>query len=184
MYSPSLRRVLRTHHGVEAGAYSYGSLLVPGNADAGTTIGRYVSVGPGVRRFGANHPVGSLSLHPFWFNPSLGIADPEFSIERNGCEIGDDSWIGADVIILPGCRRIGVGSVIGAGSVVTTDIPDFAIAFGNPARVHRLRFPSEVCDEIAALAPWNAEPLGYQALVREFNNRRSGGASGGSGVSA
>lgn len=48
--------------------------------------------------------------------------------------IGDDVWIGARVIILPG-RRIGSGSIIGAGAVVTKDIPEYAIVGGNPARI-------------------------------------------------
>lgn len=60
-----------------------------------------------------------------------GLSDP--------LEIAGDVWIGARVIILPGCRRIGAHSIIGAGSVVTHDVPDYAIIGGNPARVIRLR---------------------------------------------
>lgn len=50
-----------------------------------------------------------------------------------------DVWIGARVIILPGCRRIGHGVVVGAGSVVTKDIPDYAVVGGNPAKVLKYR---------------------------------------------
>ena len=50
--------------------------------------------------------------------------------------IEDDVWIGANTIILPGAR-VGRGSVIGAGSVVTTNIPSMVLAAGNPARVIR-----------------------------------------------
>lgn len=53
--------------------------------------------------------------------------------------IADDVWIGARVIVLPGCKRIGTGVVIGAGSVVTKDIPDYAVVGGNPAKVIRFR---------------------------------------------
>lgn len=53
--------------------------------------------------------------------------------------IAGDVWIGARAIVLPGCRRIGHGSVIGAGSVVTKDVPDWAVVGGNPARVIRYR---------------------------------------------
>lgn len=52
--------------------------------------------------------------------------------------IGNDVWIGASAIILRGVR-IGEGAVVGAGSVVTKDIPDYAIAVGNPARVIKYR---------------------------------------------
>ena len=54
-------------------------------------------------------------------------------------EIGIDVWIGSRAIILPGCQRIGAHSIIGAGSVVTHDVPDYAIVGGNPARVIRMR---------------------------------------------
>jgi maltose O-acetyltransferase len=52
--------------------------------------------------------------------------------------IGDDVWIGARAVILPGIR-IGKGAIIGAGSVVTTDVPEYAIVGGNPARILRFR---------------------------------------------
>ena len=54
-------------------------------------------------------------------------------------EIDNDVWIGARVMILPGCKHIGTGVIIGAGAVVTKDIPDFAVVGGNPARVIRYR---------------------------------------------
>lgn len=54
-------------------------------------------------------------------------------------EIGEDVWIGARVIVLPGCKRIGAHSIIGAGAVVTHDVPDYAIVAGNPAKTVRMR---------------------------------------------
>jgi maltose O-acetyltransferase len=53
--------------------------------------------------------------------------------------IDNDVWIGSRVIILPGCKKIGKGAVVGAGAVVTKDIPDFAIVGGNPARIIKYR---------------------------------------------
>ena len=52
--------------------------------------------------------------------------------------IGDDVWIGGRVTILPGVK-VGTGAVIGAGSVVTKDVPEYAVVAGNPARVIKLR---------------------------------------------
>jgi acetyltransferase-like isoleucine patch superfamily enzyme len=54
--------------------------------------------------------------------------------DRHGLRIGDDVWIGAGATVLPGVA-IGTGAVIGGGSVVTRDVPPYAIAAGNPARV-------------------------------------------------
>lgn len=53
--------------------------------------------------------------------------------------IASDVWIGARAIVLPGCKRIGAHSIIGAGAVVTKDVPDYAIVGGNPARVLKMR---------------------------------------------
>lgn len=61
------------------------------------------------------------------------------SKEKTPLFIGRDVWIGARAIILPGCQRIGRGSIIGAGSVVTKDVPDYAIMGGNPAKLIRYR---------------------------------------------
>lgn len=71
--------------------------------------------------------------------------NPEEYIGANGdypdtpLEIDVDVWIGARAIVLPGCKRIGAHSIIGAGSVVTHDVPDYAIVGGNPAKVIRMR---------------------------------------------
>ncbi len=59
--------------------------------------------------------------------------------EKTPLEIEDDVWIGARVSILPGCKHIGKGVIIGACSVVTKDIPDYAIVGGNPAKIIKYR---------------------------------------------
>lgn len=158
MYSVTLRSVLRDYFDVHVGAYSYGSLCEPGMADRSTTVGRYVSIGPGVRRFGAAHPVEDLSLHPLWFNPSLGVVGPERDVARGPCVIESDAWIGANAIILPGCRRIGYGAIVGAGSIVTRDVPDFTIVAGNPARQIGERLSAAARARLLAERPWDLEP--------------------------
>jgi virginiamycin A acetyltransferase len=163
MFSTTLRTVLHRYYGVEAGKYSYGSLLTPGYADRHTHIGNYVSIGPGVRRFGAAHPLDQPSMHPFTYNPSLGLVGADDDVDRTACDIGHDSWIGANSVILPRCSRIGIGAVIGAGALVTKDVPDFAIAVGSPARVVGYRLDQPQRDAYLAAAPWLLDP--HQMLL-------------------
>lgn len=72
-------------------------------------------------------------------------SDPDKPIGAEGdlpatpLEIEQDVWIGARAIILPGCRHIGAHSIIGAGAVVTKDVPAYAIVGGNPAKILRMR---------------------------------------------
>jgi acetyltransferase-like isoleucine patch superfamily enzyme len=93
----------------------------------GLAIGQNVGLGPCVRVLTSQHTEAGRDvpvLHsPLAFAPVV---------------IGDDSDLGAGVIVLPGVT-IGRGAVIGAGAVVTRDIPDYAVALGVPARVHRFR---------------------------------------------
>ncbi len=86
-------------------------------------IGDNCQMAPNVAIYTAGHP-----LHPVSRNSMY-----EYGI---GVTIGDNVWIGGNTVILPGVH-IGSNAVIGAGSVVTKDIPDWSLAAGNPCRVIR-----------------------------------------------
>jgi len=77
----------------------------------------------------------------------ISFPDVENRIHTTGgsspVAVEDNVWIGANTIVLPGVR-IGSGSIIGAGSVVTKDVPAFSVAAGNPARVVKSCRPGEV----------------------------------------
>jgi acetyltransferase-like isoleucine patch superfamily enzyme len=152
--SASVRKILRQHHGVEVGAYSYGDCMIPGLFPPGVSIGRYTSIAPGVRVYNQNHPLDHLSMHPFFYDPRLGLLK-ENPMPRGRLVIGHDSWIGVNAIITPGCTRIGHGAVVGAGAFVTKDVDDFAIVAGNPAKVIRYRFPEETRRAILASRWWD-----------------------------
>lgn len=86
-------------------------------------IGDYVMIGPNVTIATAGHPIA-----PEWREKSA-----QFNVAIN---IENNVWIGANAVVLPGIT-IGENSVIGAGSIVTKDIPANVVAFGNPCRVVR-----------------------------------------------
>ena len=155
-FSGTARKILETHHGVRVGAYSYGDCMIPGAFPAGVTVGRYVSIAGGIRVFLRNHPVKNLSMHPFFYNSLLGFLK-EDTIPTGTLEIGHDAWIGERAIFLPNCRQVGIGAVIGAASVVTRDVPDFAIVAGNPAKILRSRFDPDTCARILE-SRWWARP--------------------------
>lgn len=70
---------------------------------------------------------------------SHDIDDPEWKFKAYGLEIEDYVWIATRAMILPSCRKIGRGAVIGAGSVVVKDVPPMAVVSGNPAQIIRYR---------------------------------------------
>jgi len=91
------------------------------------TIGNNVLFGPNVSLLTPEHPLDYRDRYP---TPG---SDFEFA---RPIVIEDDVWLGGNVVVRGGVR-IGKGSVIGAGSVVTKDIPAGVIAFGNPCKVYR-----------------------------------------------
>lgn len=93
------------------------------------TIGDYLMMGEDVLFLGGGHDHEILDV------PMQEQGRPG----KTPLLIAGDVWIGARVIVLPGCKRIGKGSIIGAGAVVTKDVPDYAIVGGNPACVIRYR---------------------------------------------
>ena len=103
---------------------SYSSRIIGGDL----TIGNYVMMGPEVLIITDNHKFSDINCS-IW---SQGQSPAKPVV------IEDDVWIGARSIILPGVH-VGGHSIIGAGSIVTKDVPDWAIVAGNPARIIKMR---------------------------------------------
>lgn len=124
---------------VNIGNMSYGMIeVLLWNKTEKLNIGNFVSMGNNVKFIlGGNHNYKYLSTYPF---KSVGLNKPVIEAESKGnIDIKDDVWIGVNTIILSGVT-IGQGAVIGTGSVVAKNIPPYAIAVGNPAKVIKYRF--------------------------------------------
>ena len=91
-------------------------------------IGNNVMMGPECIFYSRNHAHDRMDIP---------MNEQGFEPERP-ITVGDDVWFGARVIVLPGVR-IGSGCIVGAGAVVTKDVPNYAIVGGNPAKVLRMR---------------------------------------------
>lgn len=121
-------------------------------------IGRFVAIARGARFImnGANHAMAGLSTYPFniFGNGWEKGYDPASVTSRDDTVIGNDVWIGSEAVILPGVT-IGNGAIIGAYAVVGSDIPPYAVAVGNPARVVRRRFEPDVVAVLNEIAWWD-----------------------------
>lgn len=122
-------------------------------------IGKFCAIARGVKFImnGANHKISGVSTYPFqifgngWEKAMPEDGDLPF---KGDTIVGNDVWLGYDALIMPGVR-IGDGAVVAARSVVTRDVPAYAVVGGNPATVIRTRFAPEVAERLQAVAWWD-----------------------------
>jgi len=115
-----------------------------------TNIGNYCSIANNVSIGQGEHCTSRISTN------SLFYEDAYEELTSKDCTIGNDVWIGVDAIILRGLV-IGDGAIVGANSVVTKNIPPFAIVVGSPAKIIRYRFDNLKIDRILKSKWWDLD---------------------------
>lgn len=128
-----------------------GPAYIQARKQASVVIGRYVAIAHNLKVRTRNHSLGYANIQDRLQKECGFNMHGTF---KGSVTIGSCSWIGDSVIILPGAS-IGEGAVIGAGSVVTKEIPPCAVAIGSPARVIRNRFSDEVIEQYMSIQWWN-----------------------------
>lgn len=121
-------------------------------------IGRFCSIAPDCLIGLGNHPLEMFSTSPIFYrkeNPlKYKLLEDDLDVtEYRPIDIGHDVWIGARVIILDGVT-IGTGSVIAAGSVVTKNVPSYAVVAGVPAKVIKYRFSELIIERLLDSMWW------------------------------
>jgi acetyltransferase-like isoleucine patch superfamily enzyme len=153
-YSTIARSLVGRYVGI--GCHSFMSRTKTGNY---CTFGNRVSIG------GLNHNYQLVTSHEVAYRNTKVIYG-ETVLEKDSytqdqddnsqyhVEIGHDVWIGDNVVVLHG-RKIGTGAVIGAGTLVATDVPAYAIVVGNPGRILKYRFSDEIIARLLSSSWWD-----------------------------
>jgi acetyltransferase-like isoleucine patch superfamily enzyme len=156
---------------VELGDFSYissYSLAILARIGKFSAISDHVTCGLGL------HPsYDFVSIHPIFYSrknqAQISFADKDFVSEYKPVDIGHDVWIGSHVMIMGGIT-VGNGAIIGAGSVVTKDVPPYAIVGGVPAKLIRYRFNERQIHFLQKFEWWNKDISWLREHYRDLHD--------------
>lgn len=142
---------------VSVGNFTYfNSTHAPIIIESNVKIGSFVSIAPGVFIAPGNHDISYATTHPILYSNyyvnKMGYGSE--LLNKEGLkdtdvmtEIGNDVWIGLNSVIKRGVK-IGDGAVVGSGSIVTKDVPSYAVVAGNPAKIIKYRFREDLVQKL------------------------------------
>jgi virginiamycin A acetyltransferase len=161
----SVSRGAQLSNGVRLGDYSFvncGAILASGE------LGRFCSIGPYSIIGMQEHPTSLLSTsHNLYGRDNVFGAPSQWNHCPDPPRIGSDVWIGAFSFVRQGVR-IGHGAIVGAGAIVTHDVPPYGIVAGVPAKLLRLRFDAEVVAELLETRWWERSAAELAADAERF----------------
>jgi virginiamycin A acetyltransferase len=126
-------------------------------------VGRYCSVANNVSIGPSQHPRSEIST---W----VSHIDTYDLLYEKECIVGNDVWIGVNSVIKRGVR-IGDSAIIGANSFVNTDIPEFSVAAGSPARIIGQRFPEKTIELIKNSHWWDYDAEEAQKIKSDLREK-------------
>jgi len=134
-----------------------------------TKIGKFCAISWDVTINAISHPHTNLSISAFPYVPYVGDFVTKRIQRHSEVVIKNDVWIGANVVIMPNIT-IGNGAIVGAGAVVTKDVPDYAIVGGVPAKIIKYRFSEEIIKDLKKLEWWNWDREIIKENIHLFQN--------------
>lgn len=135
------------------------------------TVGNYVSIAHGTYFHNQeNHPcINNKKLVSTYAFGNVWGADYPSVCGKGKTIVGNDVWIGREAKILDGVT-IGDGAIIGAYSIVTKDIPPFAIVAGNPARIKKFRFTKKQIESLQKIKWWTWDKKTVLERMEDFKD--------------
>lgn len=138
-----------------------------------STLGKFANVAAFVRLNPSEHPYQRASLHHFMYRseyywPEEPGEKALFDWRRSRpVTLGHDTWIGHGSVIMKGVT-IGDGAIVGSLSVVTKDVPPYAIVAGKPAQFLKWRHPQDIAERLQALAWWDWDHATLRTALPDF----------------
>jgi acetyltransferase-like isoleucine patch superfamily enzyme len=162
---------------ITIGKHSYGTPNVDTyrGSECKAVIGDYCSIARDVTIIlGGIHPTDWVSTYPFRIKLRMpGAYEDGMPTTKGNVIIGSDVWIGTEAMILSGVT-IGHGAIIASRSLVTKDIPPYAIVAGTPAKIVKYRFDEEIIDKLLAIQWWDWDEVKVREGVDLFSSNDIG----------